>query len=332
MQENRAYSLDKAISSQQNPPTTFPVVAMAVPAGDAKAMAMLSDCKALPSDLAVIMFEYGQPREDVLKGHHDGSLAVQLRKTMNVQVQLAGEGMAVEKGKIFIVPAGVGIQISEGRFVFSPTISPGTEPYLPDLLLARLAYSWGDRVIAVLISDQTSSGFTGCRVVREEGGFAFLLADSQRSGDGSGAAEASGCIDGQFPPAQLAPRLLSLVDYPVFAERLKKNIAADKANLGVDAIVFCGPSRHDEVGFREAKTGVRRNDIDIVRFDGHAVGDLPDLHLCLSFQQFRQDAIVVGRQVQYDDESGPCIDGQVFQQLKDCLQSACGGTDSYQRK
>ena len=231
MQENSAYSVNRLITNQQSRQQLFPVVVIAVPAGDAKAIALLPDFLTLPSDLAVILFEYGKSREDSgLSGRAD-SVGVPLSPTADARIQMVREGMVVEKDRVYVIPAGAGIEISEDKFVFSMTIGRRKEEYLPDLLLAGLAYSWGDRVIALLAADGTSSGLTGSKVVREEGGFAFLLGDRNHPGDGPGVAEASGCVDGILLPEQLVSRLLSLIDYPAFADRLKKTIAADQPGL-----------------------------------------------------------------------------------------------------
>ena len=231
MPENHAYSVNKPFSNQQGRQQPFAVVVIVVPAGDAKVITLLPHFLTLPSDMAVILFEYGKPSEDAgLSGRAD-VVGMSLQSTGDARIQLVREGMMVEKDRIYVIPAGAGIEISDDKFVFSIATWRGRKGYLPDLLLASLAYSWGGRVIAVLVADGTSSGLAGSRVVREEGGFAFLLGGRSHPGDGTGAAEASGCVDGTLLPEHLASRLSSLVDYPVFADRLKKNIEADQMGL-----------------------------------------------------------------------------------------------------
>ena len=231
MPENHAYSVNKSFSSQQGRQQPFAVVVIAVPAGDAKVITLLSDFLTLPPDMAVILFEYGKPREGAGLFRGADGAGMPLQSMANARIQIAREGMVVEKDRIYVIPAGGGIEISDDKFVFSIATGRGREGYLPDLLLAGLAYSWGGRVIAVLVADGTSSGLAGSRVVREEGGFAFLLGDRNHPGDGTEVAEASGCVDGTVLPEKLASRLSSLADYPVFADRLKKNIETDQMGL-----------------------------------------------------------------------------------------------------
>ena len=231
MPENHAYSVNQSIPSQQSLQQPFAVVVIAIPAGDAKAIALLPDFLRLPSDMAVILFEYGKPRKDAGLSRKAGGVDLLLQPAADARIQLAREGMSVEKDRIYVIPAGAGLEISDDQFVSSMATGRGREKYLPDLLLAGLAYSWGARVIAVLVSDGTSSGLSGSRVVREEGGFAFLLEDRNHHGDGTGAAGASGCVDDTLLPEQLASRVSSLVHYNVYAGRLKKNLEADQTEL-----------------------------------------------------------------------------------------------------
>jgi two-component system CheB/CheR fusion protein len=231
MPENHAYSVNQSIPSQQSLQQPFAVVVIAIPAGDAKAIALLPDFLRLPSDMAVILFEYGKPRKDAGLSRKAGGVDLLLQPAADARIQLAREGMSVEKDRIYVIPAGAGLEISDDQFVSSMATGRGREKYLPDLLLAGLAYSWGARVIAVLVSDGTSSGLSGSRVVREEGGFAFLLEDRNHHGDGTGAAGASGCVDDTLLPEQLASRVSSLVHYNVYAGRLKKNLEAGQTEL-----------------------------------------------------------------------------------------------------
>jgi hypothetical protein len=177
MPENHAYSVNQPVPNQQSRQQSFAVVVIAIPADDAKAIALLPDFLRLPSDMAVILFEYGKPRKDAGPSRKAGGVGVLSQPAADARIQVAREGMSVEKDWIYVIPTGAGLEISDDKFVSSIAIGRGREKYLPDLLLAGLAYSWGSRVIAVLVSDGTSSGLSGSRVIREEGGFAFLLED-----------------------------------------------------------------------------------------------------------------------------------------------------------
>src|SRR6266446_9238738 len=76
--------------------------------------------------------------------------------------------------------------------------------------------------------------------------------------------------------------------------------------------------------FGNCHAGIRRQNINVIRFDSHSVTDLSDRKFCSSCQQFRQDTFVGRVEVRYEHESHSGIDPEMLKQLSERFEPAGG--------
>ncbi len=81
------------------------------------------------------------------------------------------------------------------------------------------------------------------------------------------------------------------------------------------------------LGLREAQcavddrqVGSRRDDVEMVTFDGHSLRRLKNRHCCGAGQQLHHHAFVRGIEVLYQDEGHAVIGGQCGEKSPACVQ------------
>lgn len=113
------------------------------------------------------------------------------------KVRVAIEGMPLRKDELYLVTADLDLDIRDGIFIAASQLRRSPESYRPDYFLARMAASFGRRVIAVLVDH---IGLLGAGVVRAEGGIAYIVADP----DKTSIADILSFTDGPLWPGQFA--------------------------------------------------------------------------------------------------------------------------------
>ena len=102
----------------------------------------------------------------------------------------------------------------------------------------------------------------------------------------------------------------------IFSERPQKEIN------GQPQAARRGRVQQMQHAVQDGQVLVRRDDIDAVRADGHAVLHLEDFHLRHALEQFGHDALVRGIEVLDDDERHAARRRHIFQKMFKGLQSA----------
>jgi two-component system chemotaxis response regulator CheB len=142
----------------------FPIVALVCSAGGLDALTQV--LAPLPDDLpaAVIVLQHLSP-------DHPSELAELLDQRTALTVTVATDGTALAPGQVLVTPPGQHTLIA-GDQTIALIPSGALPPYRPsaDLLLATLAASAGERVIAVVLSGRGNDAATGASAVHRFGG------------------------------------------------------------------------------------------------------------------------------------------------------------------
>lgn len=148
----------------------FPIVVVVVP-DTGLPVNRLKEFFLPPPGVAVIFVEHLQTDDplDISAGSMSAAL---INLAPRRKIRVVADRMPLEKDRLYIVPAGLNVDIIEGRFMCASSGLRATGSYLPDYFLSRMAASFGDRVTAIL-PDLT--GMLGARAVHGEGGFVYTL-------------------------------------------------------------------------------------------------------------------------------------------------------------
>ncbi|HUB60236.1 MAG TPA: CheR family methyltransferase [Puia sp.] len=131
------------------------------------------------------------------------------------KIRIVTEGMSLEKGMLYLLTAGTNMDMLEGKFVPAHPLPAGSDVYLPDFFLSRMAYAYRDRLVAILTDH---AGMLGAQTVCEEGGVIYLVAGT---GPASNALPATG--------SPLTP--LTLLAPGQFVRRLTTNRSAENSHI-----------------------------------------------------------------------------------------------------
>jgi two-component system, chemotaxis family, CheB/CheR fusion protein len=175
------------------------IVAVACFAGDIASPAEL--VSALPADFGATIIFVEQPAAGRGK-----PLAVGLLGRATLPVRSAQDGLAPERGHIYVIPPNVVPTIARGHIHLTPAAGELEQP--ADNLLISLAQESGDKAIGVILSGGGSDRFLGIRAIRQAGGTLFVqYPGSARFPNMSIGAIDTGCVDFVLRPNEIAHEL-----------------------------------------------------------------------------------------------------------------------------
>jgi two-component system CheB/CheR fusion protein len=180
----------------------FPIVGIGTSAGG------LEPCKrllaALPHDtgMAFILVQHLDPSRD--------SMMVDLLSgTTALAVELASEGLRVEREHLYVIPPGTYLSIVDGALRLTQPHPRGAARLPFDALLHSMARDCGPRAVCVVLSGAGADGSLGLRAVKKRGGFVIAQDPEEAGYDGMPrGAIATGCVDLVLPVAGI-PRALA---------------------------------------------------------------------------------------------------------------------------
>ncbi len=188
------------------PGAAFDLVAVATSAGGLRALRIV--LSALPADFpaAILIVQHLDPR-------HRSLLAEILARATPLRVKQAEEGELLQPGVVYIAapdrhllvkPDGT---LSLSEFELVHFLRPSA-----DLLFESAAGSYGDRVVAVVLTGSGSDGAMGVQAVKKVGGTVIVQDEATSEFFGMpGAAVQTGNVDVQLPLAEIGPALVALV-------------------------------------------------------------------------------------------------------------------------
>lgn len=189
-------------------PQPFPVVGIGASAGGFEAFADLLRHLPEQPDMAFVLVQHLDPT-------HGSMLSDILSRTVNIPVSEVTDGVRVEKGHVYVIPANTDMEIQGGELRLSARIMTRSQHMPIDHFFQSLAEERGHRAIGIILSGTASDGTEGCRAIKAAGGITF--AQDEQSAKFSGmprSAVASGCIDFVMKPSAIAKELVRIVRHP----------------------------------------------------------------------------------------------------------------------
>jgi two-component system chemotaxis response regulator CheB len=184
----------------------FDIVALAASAGGLAALSQV--LSGLPAEFApaVVVVQHLDPR-------HRSLMVDILSRRTSLPTKEAQEGERVRRGTVFIAPPNRHLLVNRDE-TLSLSQSELVHFVRPsaDLLFESVAASYGDRVIAVVLSGSGSDGAMGLQAVKKMGG--TVIVQDEQTAEFFGMPQAAiktGNVDFVLPLEEIAPALLHLV-------------------------------------------------------------------------------------------------------------------------
>lgn len=189
-------------------PVGFPVVGIGASAGGLEAMTdLLQNLPAHP-ETAMIFIQHLDPR-------YRSSLVEILGRTSQISVREAEDGMKVEKGCLYVIPADRDLAMMNGKLQLMNR-PEGPARHLPiDHFFRSLAEDQAGNAIGVILSGTGSDGALGLRAINAGGGITLVQEPSESKYNGMPAASiATGHVDMVLPTKQIAAELARIARQP----------------------------------------------------------------------------------------------------------------------
>lgn len=205
--EPRAASAEEP-TREEGQPVRFPVVGIGASAGGLEAVVEL--LQNLPSDLqmALIFVQHLDPR-------YRSNLVEILARSVNIPVHEAADGIPVEKGCLYVIPADRDLAVMHGK-VQLMSRPEGLARHLPiDFFFRSLAEDQGANAVGVILSGTGSDGASGLRAIKAESGITMVQEPSEAKYNGMpAAAVATGHVDLVLPAKRIAEELARISKRP----------------------------------------------------------------------------------------------------------------------
>jgi len=141
---------------------------------------------------------------------HRSILAELVQRYTRMQVFEVEDGMVVQPNCVYIIPPNRDMALQNGTLqLIEPSLPRGQR--LPiDFFLRTLAHDQREQAIGIILSGTGSGGSHGIRFIKGEGGMVMVQSPESAEFDGMPAsAIATGLVDYQLPPAEMAARLIA---------------------------------------------------------------------------------------------------------------------------
>lgn len=179
----------------------FPIVAIGCSAGGLEALEKFFTHVPADSGMGFVVVQHLDPK-------HPSALPELLRRFTSMPVTEAGDDMAVEVDRVYVIPPDKDLSLRHGKLhPLEPAAARG--PRLPiDFFLRSLAADRGDKAIGVILSGMGSDGALGLRAIKEHNGLTLVQEPATAQADSMprGAIEA-GLADIVAPVDVLAKRI-----------------------------------------------------------------------------------------------------------------------------
>ena len=187
------------------PPTNFPIVGIGASAGGLAAFEAFFS--GIPADIdpgmAFVLVQHLAP-------DHESILTALVQRYTRMQVFEVQDGMPVRVNCAYIIPPNRDMAFLNGALhLFEPGAPRGRR--LPvDFLFRSLAQDQHERAIGIVLSGTGSDGTLGVRAIKGEGGMTMAQNPGSTEFDGMPrSAQATGLIDFELPPAEMAAQLIA---------------------------------------------------------------------------------------------------------------------------
>ncbi len=193
-------------------------------------------------DAAFIIIQHFSPETETM-------MDMILQRDTSMKVCAAARDMPIKAGKVYVIPPGENLEVSNGKFDLSKQQRLSRGPQFPiDICFRSIAREYGDRAIAVVLSGTGTDGSRGAKVLNEAGG--VVLAQSPESAEFDGMPNAS--IESGMVHQILAPPEIS-----EFVNNLSNDYVHDSLALW--------PARRAEY-VNEVVALLEDNDVDFAQY------------------------------------------------------------------
>lgn len=127
--------------------------------------------KALPVDLgmAFVLIQHLDPT-------HHSLLAEIIAKATKMPVEEVKSGVEIEANRVYVIPPGRLMALTEGKFALTPRSKVAREPLVINFFMHSLAEERGSKAIGVLLSGTGFDGTLGLGDIKTQGGLTFVQA------------------------------------------------------------------------------------------------------------------------------------------------------------
>ncbi len=173
MSEAVSDAVEIADTNQVDVPEGLPflVVGVGASAGGLEAYTELLDGLSANPGLALLLVSHLDPE-------HKSHLAPILARVSRMPVLEVTEGMAVEVDRVYVIPPGTNMAMTDGHLTLTPR-APRPIPHMPiDHLFRSLAAIQKSRSVGVILSGGGSDGVIALQAIKASGGVTFAQLES----------------------------------------------------------------------------------------------------------------------------------------------------------
>ena len=217
-------------SHKSNPKTTkrkmsFPVVGMGASAGGLEALQRFFATMPADSGMAFLVVQHLDPT-------HESMMTQVLARSTSMNVVQAGNGMAIEKNQVYVIPPNKYLGLSRGILQVTIPEEYRGQRMPVDFLFHSLAQDQQDHAICIILSGSGTDGTSALRDVSALGGISIVQEPSTAKYDGMPkSAIDSGYADYVLPVEEMPGRLLEYVRNSFGKERVKETGLPDPSGI-----------------------------------------------------------------------------------------------------
>lgn len=201
---------DKANEAQESlklAAVDFPIVGMGASAGGLAAIEAFFSGMPADSDpgMAFVLVQHLAP-------DHGSILTELVQRTTRMKVFEVQDGMAVHVNCAYIIPPNRDMAFLSGTLQLLEPSAPRGHRLPIDFLFRSLAQDRREQAIGIVLSGTGSDGTLGVRAIKSEGGMVMVQNPASCEFDGMPrSAVATGLVDYELPPAEMAEQLIAYV-------------------------------------------------------------------------------------------------------------------------
>ena len=187
----------------------FPIVGIGASAGGLAAIEAFFAGMPAGTDpgIAFVLVQHLDP-------NHKSLLTELIRRYTHMQVFEVEDGMQVQPNCAYIIPPNRDMAFLNGSLQLLEPTAPRGHRLPIDFLFRSLALDQQERAIGIVLSGTGSDGTLGVRAIKAEGGMVMVQSPTSSEFDGMpSSAIATGMVDYELPPADMATQLIAYVTH-----------------------------------------------------------------------------------------------------------------------